>query len=173
MLPKFEFVAEFLVETINSAVSKLEYFEKNREFVEYAVKKFSDWTEDFKIFKSLRRDEFEKLCEEDGVAPEIFEAWYSDWCAIRLKLEGKILRVIDYVLRNDFACKNLIELFEKYKQAVEKFFMSERLAIYQEISLNYSGDDLQEKLRVESRLYFHTLKLQNELLEMIFASEKF
>ncbi len=171
-LPTFEFVAEDTAEIICSALEKLEYFEANRDFVKYAIEMFSQWSEDYRVFRLMRREEFRKLCEEDGIESEIWESWYSEWQKIRLKIELKILPIIEYKLKNDFAAEKFIEILDKYKRAIDKFFIEERKGIYQEFEQDEAGD-LQEKWKLVSKLYGLTLEFQNDLLEIIFSSDDF
>ena len=171
-LPTFEFVAEDTAEIIRSALEKLEYFEANRDFVKYAIEMFSQWSEDYRVFRLMRHEEFRKLCEEDGIESEIWESWYSEWQKIRLKIELKILPIIEYKLKNDFTAEKFIEILDKYKRAIDKFFLEERKGIYQEFEQDEAGD-LQEKWKLVSKLYGLTLEFQNDLLEIIFSSDNF
>ena len=177
----FGFIAENTGKIIRNALLKIEFFEKNKSFVQNAIKIWSTWTEDYRVFKTTYRDEMKNSCEEDGIESEIWEAWYSDWQKIRFKIETKIQPLIEYGLRTEILVENsdsemnvierLVKILEAYKKSIDKFFKEERKGIYQKFAFVPSGD-LQDKFESESGLYKCTYEFQSALQEIIFACVK-
>lgn len=170
--PSFAFIAENTAEIIRNALLKIEYFEKNKSFVENAIKILKSWNEDYLVFKTINRDALKKICTDDGIDEEIFLKMYSDWEKLRFKIEAKLQPLIEYSLKSDINFEGIIKTLEDYKKSIDKFFIEERVGIYQKIFLSSgAGSDLTEKFEVESELYKRTMKFQSELQEIIFSSE--
>lgn len=183
----FSFIAENTANIIKNALLKIEYFEKNREFASLAVKVWDEWTEDYKVFKTAKREELKNLCEEDGIDQEIWEVWYSDWNKTRFTIEKQLLPLIQRGLRGEIVLnkigtsdnhitqenviKELLELIKEYKEKVDDFYIDERKGIYQKFAFQ-SGGDLQEKFESESELYKITSLFQEKLQSIIFSIDK-
>ena len=183
----FSFIAENTANIIKNALLKIEYFEKNREFASLAVKVWDEWTEDYKVFKTAKREELKNLCEEDGIEQEIWEVWYSDWNKTRFAIEKQLLPLIQRGLRGEIVLnkictsdnnitqenviKELLELIKEYKEKVDDFYIDERKGIYQKFAFQ-SGGDLQEKFESESELYKITSLFQEKLQSIIFSIDK-
>lgn len=176
----FKFIAENTGKIIRNALLKIEFFESNKEFVKNAIKFWSNWTNDYRVFKTTYRDELKTLCEEDGIENEIWESWYSDWEKMRYKIESKLQPVIEYGLKNGLNGENveviktieeLVKVLEGYKKSIDKFYREERKGIYQKFAFVTSGD-LQDKFETESVLYKSTYEFQSALQEIIFKSDK-
>lgn len=182
----FKFIAENTATIIKNALLKIEYFEKNREFAVLAVKVWDEWTEDYKAFKTVKKEELKSLCEEDGIEQEIWEKWYSDWNKTRFTIEKQLLPLIQRGLKGDIILnkisiskditqeniiKKLLELIKEYKEKVDDFYIDERKGIYQKFAFQ-SGGDLQEKFESESELYKITSAFQEQLQNIIFSIDK-
>lgn len=182
----FSFIAENTANIIKNALMKIEYFEKNREFAVLAVKVWDEWTEDYKVFKTAKKEELKNLCEEDGIEQDIWEKWYSDWNKTRFTIEKQLLPLIQRGLKgeivlnkvsasNDVTQENIInellELIKEYKEKVDDFYIDERKGIYQKFAFQVGGD-LQEKFESESELYKITSAFQEKMQKIIFSIDK-
>ena len=182
----FSFIAENTANIIKNALMKIEYFEKNREFAVLAVKVWDEWTEDYKVFKTAKKEELKNICEEDGIEQGIWEKWYSDWNKTRFIIEEQLLTLIQRGLKGEIILnkistsndvtqeniiKKLLELIKEYKEKVDDFYIDERKGIYQKFAFQ-SGGDLQEKFESESELYKITSAFQEQLQNIIFSIDK-
>ena len=173
--PAFLLLAENTARIIRNALSKIEYFEANKSFVQNAVTALVQWEEEYKVFKTTSREALKNASENDSVAAEVWQSWYEDWTEIRYKIEEKIQPLLEWGLQGTSAAKNvseqILQEMENYKKAVDKFFLEERKGVYQKFAFQ-TGGELQEKFETESRLYKCTSAFQTALQNIIFACEK-
>lgn len=182
----FSFIAENTANIIKNALVKIEYFERNKEFATMAVKVWSEWTEDYKVFKTTKKDELKNICEDDSIKEEIWETWYKDWDKSRFVIEKQLLPLIKKGLKSELITNKLqvndgtkqeniinrlIELLKNYKEKIDDFYIEERKGIYQKFAFQVGGD-LQEKFESESQLYKITFNFQKQLQEVIFSLDK-
>ncbi|PPV17749.1 hypothetical protein AWN73_07025 [Clostridium butyricum] len=179
----FSFIAENTSNIIKNALVKIEYFEKHKNFTGLAVKVWDEWTDDYKAFKTAKKEELKNLCEDDGIEQEIWECWFEDWNKNRLVVEKQLLPLIERGLKGDIitnevqadsdvrssnVIRKLLELLKTYKENIDDFYIEERKGIYQKFAFQ-SGGDLQEKFESESQLYKITSGFQEELQKIIFS----
>lgn len=179
----FGFIAENTSNIIKNALIKIEYFEKNRHFATSAVKLWDKWTEDYKVFKTAKKDELKNICEEDSIEEEIWQGWYTDWNKSRFIIEKQFLPLIEKGLKGKITTNklqgnnekeqenvigNLITLLEGYKEKFDVFYLEERKGIYQKFAFQ-AGGEVQEKFEAESELYKITSNFQKQLQEVIFS----
>lgn len=173
--PAFLLLAENTAKIIRNALSKIEYFEANKSFVQSAVAALVQWEEEYKVFKTTSREALKNASENDSVAAEVWQSWYEDWTEIRYKIEEKMQPLLEWGLQGTSAVKSvseqLLQEMENYKKAVDKFFLEERKGVYQKFAFQ-TGGELQEKFETESRLYKCTSAFQTALQNIIFACEK-
>ena len=182
----FRFVVENTVNIIKNALTKIEYFEKNREFSTLAVRVWEEWSEDYKIFKTAKKEELKNISEEDGIEKDIWEIWYNDWNNTRLIIEKQLLPLIQRGLKGEIVINNLqgnediksdniirvlLEILKEYKDKIDSFYIEERKGIYQKFAFQIGGD-LQEKFEAESQLFKITSHFQEKLQEVIFSIDK-
>lgn len=182
----FSFIAENTANIIKNALIKIEYFEKNMEFVTLAVKVWDEWTEDYKVFKISKREELKNISEGDGIEKEVWERWYTDWNNSRFIMEKQLLPLIQRGLKGEIITnkvkanedikseniiKILLEILKEYKEKVDDFYLEERKGIYQKFAFQVGGD-LQEKFEAESRLFKITATFQEKLQQVIFSVDK-
>ena len=182
----FSFIAENTANIIKNALIKIEYFEKNMEFVTLAVKVWDEWTEDYKVFKISKREELKNISEGDGIEKEVWERWYTDWNNSRFVMEKQLLPLIQRGLKGEIITnkvkanedikseniiKILLEILKEYKEKVDDFYLEERKGIYQKFAFQVGGD-LQEKFEAESRLFKITATFQEKLQQVIFSVDK-
>lgn len=176
----FLFIAENTAKMIRNALEKIEYFESHHQFVMSAVDIWETWSEDYRIFKTVYREDFKKVCEEDGIEEELWLQWYSGWQQLRFAVERKVQPMIERGLKGDIACagdsgkEGACEIVEKvllvlknYRDAVDKFYLEERKGIYQKYAFQ-SGGELQDKFETEGSLYRYAAELQSNLQDIIF-----
>lgn len=179
----FGFIVENTSNIIKNALIKIEYFEKNRDFATNAVKLWDKWTEDYKVFKTAKKDELKNICEEDSIEYEVWQGWYADWNKSRFIIEKQFLPLIEKGLKGKITTNksqgnnekeqenvigNLITLLEEYKEKFEVFYLEERKGIYQKFAFQVGGE-VQEKFESESELYKITSNFQKQLQEVIFS----
>ncbi|MCE5221190.1 MAG: hypothetical protein LLF98_07960 [Clostridium sp.] len=179
----FRFIAENTSNIIKNALIKIEYFEKNRDFATNAVKLWDEWTEDYKVFKTTKKDELKNICEEDSIEENIWQGWYADWNKSRFIIEKQFLPLIEKGLKGKITTNklqgynenqqqtvigNLIGLLEEYKEKFAVFYLEERKGIYQKFAFQ-AGGEVQEKFEAESELYKITTNFQKQLQEVIFS----
>ena len=182
----FSFIAENTSNIIKNALLKIEYFEKHKDFAGLAIKVWNEWTDDYKAFKTAKKEELKNICEDDGIEQEIWESWFEAWNKNRLAVEKQLLPLIKRGLKGDIitnevqsdsdirssnVIKNLLVVLKKYKDKIDDFYIEDRKSIYQKFAFQ-SGGDLQEKFESESELYKITSGFQEELQKIIFSLDK-
>ena len=172
----FALVAENTARIITNALRKIEYFESHRDFVVNAVKILADWSENFRVFKTTLMTRLVDSCMRDNVDNETFDSWLKDWESLRLEIERKLQPVIEWGLKGDISAnesgvtipERVIAVLEKYKSAVDKFYLEERKSVFQEFEDKPAGS-LLEKIKTESMLYDCASEFQRGLQEIIFT----
>ncbi|NGT57808.1 hypothetical protein G6Z15_08150 [Clostridium perfringens] len=182
----FEFIAENTANIIKKALIRIESFERNREFASFAVKVCEEWTKDYRVFKTSKKEELKNISEEDSIEEEVWTGWFDDWNNLRFIIEEKFLPLIERGLKGEIITnkikvsedgrtiniiEKLLELLKEYKEKIDKFYIEERKGIYQKFAFQVGGD-LQEKFETESELFKITSSFQEKLQEVIFSVDK-
>ncbi|WP_270567996.1 hypothetical protein, partial [Clostridium beijerinckii] len=168
----FKFITENTFNILKKALSKVEYLENNREFLENMIKIENIWSENYKVFKSKLKEDFRKNCEEDSIENELIDDWFNEWNKSRYVIEEKLSQLIKLGIDSEIEHETvgaLINILQTYKNEIDKFYISERKGVYQKFAFQVGGD-LQEKFEVESLLYKITSKLEEKLQDIIFDS---
>ena len=97
----FAFLAENTAKIIKNALRKIEFFEKQHQFVLHAIEIWESWTEDYKILKTTYKEDLKNSCKEDDVEEEIWSKWYEDWRKLRFAIEEKIQPAIERGLKSE------------------------------------------------------------------------
>lgn len=172
----FSFLAENTAMILKNALVKVEYFQKNYDFVKASIEIWENWNEDYKVFKTTYKEEMKKFCEDDSIESEVWSKWYEDWRKLRFAIETKLQPIIERGLKSvipvsqqtkDSVTLLLIQALETYKNAIDKFYLEERKGIYQKFAFQ-AGGDLQDKFETESELYKRTAAFQSQLQDIIF-----
>lgn len=178
--PSFSFVTEDTAKIIRNALYKIEFFEAHEELVKNTIAAWSQWTEDYRGFKTTYREELKNSCEEDGIGEDVWSSWYSDWQKIRFLLEQKMQPVVDWSLKEDIPAvqpakkpvpEEVLEQLGIYKEAVDTFFLKERKGIYQKYAFA-PGAELQEKFETESELNKLASAFRNALQPIMFNCKR-
>ncbi|MBQ3397587.1 MAG: hypothetical protein IJG51_01730 [Synergistaceae bacterium] len=173
----FPLIAENTARIIRNALLKIEYFEAHRDFVMNAVKILTDWTEDYRVFKTTLIGQLKDSCVKDTIDARIWDSWCNEWQSLRLEIEGKLQPVLERGLNGDVPVnaedgksvpEEIVAVLAEYKSDVDKFFLDERKGIHQEFAF-MPGGSLQEKFKAESMLYKLTSKFQGALQKIIFS----
>lgn len=176
----FGFIAENTAKIIRNALKKIEFFEANTQYVVWAISAWESWTEKYKVFKTVCREELKISCENDKIQEEIWQKWYTEWQLLRFNIEQKFQPVIERELRERIpmikedeisVAQQIISELEVYRNAVDTFYREERKGVYQNFILQSNGD-LQVKLETESKLYSLTSQFQSALQDIIFNCAK-
>ena len=172
----FSFLAENTAMILKNALVKVEYFQKNYDFVKASIEIWENWNEDYKVFKTTYNEEMKKFCEDDSIESEVWSKWYEDWRKLRFAIETKLQPIIERGLKSVIPFSQqtkgsvpllLIEALETYKNTIDKFYLEERKGIYQKFAFQ-AGGDLQDKFETESELYKRTAAFQSQLQDIIF-----
>lgn len=173
----FSLLAENMASILRRFLLKIEFFEKNRNYVSHIILHWDAWTEYYKIFKTKMHEELKAACEEESIETEIYELWYKDWQEKRLSIEKQFLPVIACSLKGNLleevenkavSAEQAILLLQEYKESIDQFYLKSRKDIYQKFAFQ-AGGDLQEKFETESELYKHSMEFQKKLQEIIFS----
>lgn len=181
----FKFIAENTATIIKKALQKIEYFERNRSFATNIISLEDNWTEEYKIFKFSKQEEFKNLCEDDSIEKELWLSWYEDWSNKRYIIESCFWPLVEKGLKDEILInqyhpndrhqdpaanpvEKLIDLLQTFKDDLDRFYIEERKNIYQKFAFQ-SGGNLQDKFEVESELYKITSRFQKDLQEVIFS----
>lgn len=172
----FSFIAENTAKIIHNALLKIEFFEKQHQFVLDSINIWEKWTEEYKIFKTTYKEDLKNSCEEDGIEPDIWSVWYKDWQKTRFLVEKMVQPIIERGLKNEIVTngeekvnvvQSIIGILENYKKSIDKFYIEERKGIYQKFAFQ-SGGELQDKFETESSLYRFVVEFQTSLQDIIF-----
>lgn len=176
--PSFAFIAENTAKIIKKALLKIEYFESHKELVQEAITLWQTWSDDYRVFKSTRRQELQHLCEDDDIEEEIWGTWYDDWQSLRQKVEEGMEPLVAWSLKElvmdadkELVQGKLLDQLAAYKQQIDDFFLKERKGIYQKYAFQ-PGGDLQDKFAAESDLYKRTLAFQEAVSKILFSCPK-
>ncbi|MEG1482830.1 hypothetical protein [Clostridium sp.] len=176
----FKFITENIANIIKNALLKIEFFEANKSFAINILDLFNEWNNDYKVFKTNKKNDFIASCEEDSIENEIYMFWYDEWQNKRLFIEEHLLPIVEYGIKGNLIksvndevtiIEKIIYSLKEYKENIDKFYNEERKNIYQKFAFQVGGD-LQEKFEVESELYKVTSKLQKDLQDIIFSLHK-
>ncbi len=169
----FEFLVENMTHIVRNAISRIDFFVANKNFVAAIVNAWSAWSDDYKSFKTKLRADLKANCESGGIGENIYGAWYEDWRKKRFATEQMFLPLAEFVLKGNLidAAEKILSSLQEYKAAVDNFYLNERKNIHQKFAFTASGD-LQEKFETESELYKFTEKFQRDLQAIIFARDK-
>lgn len=173
----FPLVAENTARIITDALRKIEFFEEHRNFVSSAVKILTEWTENYRVFKTTLIGQLKDSCVKDGIEEEVYSVWFANWESIRLRIEKKIKPLLEWGLKYDVPVnetneksipERIIAVLDEYRKSIDAFFVNERKGIHQKFAF-VPGGGLQEKFEAESHLYKCTSELQSSLQEIIFS----
>lgn len=169
----FAFVTENTAKIIKGGLVRIEYFEANFALIKNAIDIWSKWSESYRLFKTMYKQEFEKVSEADGIEERECRIWYGEWQQFRFEMEKMIQPMIErgYIptIENTpiSVAEQCIAALEDYKMKIDTFYMEERRGLYQKYIFVNSGD-LQDKFESEGSLYRLTITFQNVLKKIIF-----
>ncbi|MBE8232093.1 MAG: hypothetical protein HAW67_00045 [Endozoicomonadaceae bacterium] len=176
--PSFALMAENSSTMLIDVLKKIDIYESDSSYFDKLLNKERDWRKDFQSYKLNAEVELKNLAQENDIDEELWKGWLTEWTQKRFKIE----RCLEPLLSNAFEQAFLeftgdfsqpivievIELLESYKQKVDNFYLTERLAIYQKHAFS-SMSSVQDKLEAETELYKLTLNFQKKLNDVIFS----
>lgn len=176
---KFSLIAENTANIVMDEISRIEYFEKNKDFVTFSLNLLEEWSIAYKALKIAYKEELSNKCKNQGIEEEVWTVWFEDWCKLRYKIEKQIIPIIKEGLEGNFQyessgtsiIKNVIAALQKYKEKIDEFYKNDRISIY----VNYAfvgNSELQEKFETELKLYEISSEFQSELQNIIFSLDK-
>lgn len=175
--PSLLLVIENIANTIKNTLLKIEFFEAEKALVKSVVTALYSWHDDYVLFKSVKSQELNSICQEDEIESEVYTAWYIDWQKKRFAVEKLLLPLVEFALMGKLLEKDVnglsiiektIAILEQYKKSIDDFYLHERKTIYQKFAFQ-AGGDLQEKFEAEGELYKLVSALQSELTTLIFS----
>ncbi len=169
----FKFLVENLERIITAAQNKIKFFIEHKDLVANIVDSQYEWTDSYKAFKTSLYEELFAICCDNNIDEEIFSKWYDDWKEKRFAIEQRFMPLVEFAFKghlND-SFGRVIDVLQSYRNSVDKFYLHERKNIYQKFAFT-AGGDLQEKFETENELYKLAEKLQRDLQEIIFSTDK-
>jgi len=169
----FELLVENLSRIVSDAQRRVNFFAANKNIIACLVKAHGAWSDDYKAFKTTKRETLKNICDATGIYWKIPSAWYKDWQTKRFAIEQNLLPLFEFVLKGNLrgVVERVLNVLDKYRAAVEDFYLNERKNIYMQIS-NAAGSNEQDRLEKDIRLFQLTETFQRDLLEIIFACDK-
>lgn len=175
----FSFIAENTANIVKNALIKMEYFEKNKDFVVATINLWDKWSMDYKVLKTTYKEDLKNNCEKEEIEEEVWMKWFEDWCNTRFVIEQQFMPLIKEGLNGNFEAEkngvviieDIVALLDEYKKKVDNFYKNDRNAIY----VNYvfaANGELQEKFETELKLYKISSEFQKKLQDIIFSLEK-
>ena len=173
----FPLIAENTARIIRNALLKIEYFEAHRDFITNAVNILTEWTEDYRVFKTTRIKQLKDSCIKDTIDARIWDSWCGECQSLRLEIEGKLQPILERGLNGDVpvnaegekpVTEQIVDVLAEYKADVDKFYLEERKGLHQEFAF-MPGGSLKEKFKTEGMLYKLTSKFQGALQKIIFS----
>ena len=170
--PSFAFLVENLSQAAWDAMLKPEFFARNIKFVTSLADSQAAWSNAYKMFKTILREELAADCRKNGLDEETFSLWYDDWQTKRFAIEQRFLPPIEFAFKGKLlnSIERVLDILQAYREAVDKFYLHERKNIYRKFAFT-AGGHLQEKFETESALYKLAEKFQRDLQEIIFSSD--
>ena len=174
----FAFLVENMARIVKEAQQKVDFFALHRSFVTNLVNAWDEWSEDYRSFKTNKREELVAVCRDNAVEEEVYGAWYEDWENKRFLIEQRFLPLAEFALKGNLLSDEEItpaecvwKILKNYKNEIDDFYLGERKNIYQKFAFQ-AGGDLQDKFETENELYKLTERLQRSLSEIIFSRKK-
>lgn len=172
----FDLLTENSAMQIIDKLKQMEFYEENTTLIDTLITTERRWADDFKALKTSKTNSLVQLCNEDGIEQGDCHPWLQDWYELRLQLEIRLQALLECGVDNRLDQNNLkgepvlmiIEALEKYKLAIDEFYISERKGIHQEMVFNANAN-LQEKMAVETALYKLNVAFQQSLQQVIFG----
>lgn len=132
--PTFAFLVENAVRIVNNSQQRINFFIKHQKFVERIVDRWIDWNEDYRAFKTGKREEFIERCSKARIEQSTWEEWYDDWQSKRFVIEQRFLPLIEFALKGNLlsendsesAAEHALSILETYKYDVDDIYILER-----------------------------------------------
>lgn len=171
--PSFGFLVENLVELVQSALTRLNFFTAHKKIILEIISAHSAFSEEYKSFRTSLREEMRAISRSESIEEEIFINWYDEWAKKRILIEQRLLPLFEFVLKGYLGDKigQVVAILRQYRDKVDEFYLNERKNIYQKFVFT-SGGDLQEKFEVESEINKLSNAFQRELQDIIFSTGK-
>ena len=137
--PTFAFLVENAVRIVNNSRQRLDFFAAHQNFIENIIKRWLDWSEDYKAFKTVKREEFIKNCTKARIDQTTWEELYGDWQSKRFLIEQRFLPLVEFALKGNLlskddtesAAEQVLSLLETHKYDVDDLYILDRRNIAQ------------------------------------------
>lgn len=137
--PSFAFLVEDAVRIVNGLFKRIKFFVEHQKFVERIIARWLDWSEDYKAFKTVKREEFIKNCTKARVEQSTWEEWYGDWQSKRFAIEQRFFPLVEFALKGNLlseddsesAAEQVLSILETLKYDVDDLYILDRRNIPQ------------------------------------------
>ena len=171
----FDLLAESSAMQIIDKLKQMEFYEENTALIDTLITTERRWADDFKALKTSKTNSLVQTCNEDGIEQNDYQFWLQDWYELRLQLEIRLQELLECGIEKRIEQNNLkrepvlmiIEALDKYKLAIDEFYLSDRKGVHQEVVFQVNAN-LQEKMAVEAALYKINVTFQQSLQQIIF-----
>jgi len=163
--PEFYFFAEYTGSLVKKKLEEMDWFEEHQDYIQKVLRLREDWLDDYDIFINKRKRDFYRLCEDEMIDEVEYSLWFEEWRSERFRIISKLFELITKVdILPPETILKIFELAEKYRDELDKFYKSERIAIHQ----NPKFKGLLEKYEKEKELSKIRSKFREGLESIIF-----
>lgn len=164
----FNLIGEAITRLFNNQIIKVTQFSESVEFLTTLFSKVNALFTANQQFITAQKEQFRLNCEKDYVE-EQFADLFTEWQTEITALENHYFPIIEACFIGTIsqpATLQTLSLFEDYRRAVDKFFLTDRIALIHEYHENPKSAFLQ-KIDMESKLFKSRSALRNGLKALI------
>lgn len=169
--PSFNLVAEHTATLCTQALTKLEWLEQSFEFVQAIVQSEQQHTESYLVLLDKYQADLLQQGTANSIEASDVQQWFTEWRQQHLIAQQQwqplVQAGLEHVLPPQ-AVLDTLQAMQHYQQAVDQFYLSERLGIHTTYAFQANGHR-QEKLEKEQKLTELRHKLMQQLEAVIFA----
>jgi hypothetical protein len=164
----FNLIGEAITRLFNNQILKVSQFAEQVQFLSALFEKINALFNAHQEFITAHKTQLHLSCEQEYVEDQC-EALLNEWQAEISAIEQQYFPIIEASFIGTLSQSATLEtlaLFEQYRDAVDKFFLSERIALIHQYNDNPKSLFLQ-KIDMESKLFKHRVGLRNGLKALI------
>lgn len=169
--PSFNLVAEHTATLCTQALTKLEWLEQSLDFVQAIVQSEQQHTESYLVLLDKYQADLLQQGTVNSIEASDVQQWFTEWRQQHLIAQQQwqplVQAGLEHVLPSQ-AVLDTLQAMQHYQQAVDQFYLSERLGIHTTYAFQANGHR-QEKLEKEQKLTELRHKLMQQLEAVIFA----
>lgn len=169
--PSFNLVAEHTATLCTQALTKLEWLEQSLEFVQAIVQSEQQHTESYLVLLDKYQADLLQQGTANSIEASDVQQWFTEWRQQHLIAQQQWQPLVQAGLEHALppqAVLDTLQAMQHYQQAVDQFYLGERLGIHTTYAFQANGHR-QEKLEKEQKLTELRHKLMQQLEAVIFA----